>query len=132
MARFVIDPLSTIKSLESGIAISQAHEILAPVLLRSQVLNLLYQRVRSGELDKVAAVSLNTQFAKLKFRYLGDAVLRRRAWSIADTLDMPSTLDAEYIALTQLQADALVTSSKALAERASALVDVRPFEALTE
>lgn len=132
MARFVIDPLSTLKYLETGITISQNHEILAPVLLRSQLLDLLYQRVRTGDLDKAGALSLNAQFAKLKFRYLGDAVMRRRAWSIAESLNMPSTFDAEYIALTQLQADALVASSGALVNSAEPLVDVRPFEALVE
>ena len=130
MTRFVIDPLSALKILEDGTTISPEHEILAPVLLRSQVLDILYDRVRTGELVEEEALSLNARFSKLKFRYLGDAVLRRRAWSIAGSLDMPSTFDAEYIALTQLQADALVASSKTLAKLAKSFVDVQPFYAL--
>jgi predicted nucleic acid-binding protein len=45
----------------------------------------------------------------MKLRLLGDAVLRRRAWEPADRLGWAETYDAEYLALTQLQGDALVT-----------------------
>jgi predicted nucleic acid-binding protein len=45
----------------------------------------------------------------LPMRLLGDAVLRRQAWKVADQLGWASTYEAEYIALTQLQADAFVT-----------------------
>ena len=45
----------------------------------------------------------------MPIRLLGDAVLRRRAWEVADQLGWASTYDAEYVALTQLQADAFVT-----------------------
>jgi hypothetical protein len=54
---------------------------------------------------------------KLPIRLLGDGVLRRRAWEIADQLGWPSTYAAEYFALTQLQADALVTLDEELAHR---------------
>lgn len=39
----------------------------------------------------------------MKIRYLGDAVLHRRAWELAERLGRASTYDTEYIALTQLQ-----------------------------
>jgi hypothetical protein len=44
----------------------------------------------------------------------GDAVLWRQAWEIADQLGWASTLCAEYVALTQLQADALITLNDAI------------------
>jgi hypothetical protein len=45
--------------------------------------------------------------AALPLGRLGDAVLRRRAWAVADRLGWASTYNnAEYVALTQLQADA--------------------------
>lgn len=47
-------------------------------------------------------------------RMLGDAVLRRRAWEVADRLGRDSTDDAEYVALTTLQVDALITFDPAL------------------
>ncbi len=45
-------------------------------------------------------------------RLLGDAVLRRRAWTSPGRLGWASTYDAEYVALTQLQADAFSRSPK--------------------
>lgn len=43
---------------------------------------------------------------------------------------MASTADAEFIALTQLQADALVAEDRALADTARRIVTVAPFSAL--
>lgn len=58
----------------------------------------------------------------MKIRYLGDVVLRRRAWDLAEKLGRASTFDAEYIALTPLQADALVTLDTELARLAQGIV----------
>ncbi len=49
---------------------------------------------------------------------------------MADQLGWPDTLDAEYVALTQLQADALITLDGQLAQAARRLVTVAPIEAL--
>ncbi|MBP2452304.1 pyruvate ferredoxin oxidoreductase [Mycolicibacterium lutetiense] len=46
-------------------------------------------------------------------------------------MDWPDTYQAEYIALTQLQADALATADRKLADSASAFVEtVSPAEIL--
>jgi predicted nucleic acid-binding protein len=66
----------------------------------------------------------------MRIRLLGDAVLRRRAWDIADQLGWASTYDAEYVALTQLQADALVTLDSDLARRVDGLVATASIDAL--
>ena len=52
---------------------------------------------------------------RCRIRLLGDGVLRRRAWDLATQLGWASTYNAEYIALTQLQADAFVTLDHDLA-----------------
>lgn len=57
-------------------------------------------------------------------------MLRRRAWEIADALGWPDTYDAEYVALTQLQADAFVTLDAGLAQRVEGVVDVATIDAL--
>lgn len=57
-------------------------------------------------------------------------MLRSVAWDIAEQLDLPSTCDAEYIALTRLQADALVTLDADLSRRAEGIVPVAPIGAL--
>jgi indolepyruvate ferredoxin oxidoreductase alpha subunit len=67
----------------------------------------------------------------MKIRLLGDAVLRRNAWKIAAQMGWKSTFDAEYVALTRLQADALVTMNEELARAVDGLIETAPIEALT-
>jgi predicted nucleic acid-binding protein len=43
-------------------------------------------------------------------------------WDLAEQLGWAETYDAEYVALTQLQADALVTMDTALARRVEGIV----------
>ena len=65
-------------------------------------------------------------------RLLGDRVSRRVAWNVAREQGWETTFEAEYLGLTKLQADALVTVDPALAEKARGLVPMAPVEALTE
>jgi predicted nucleic acid-binding protein len=58
-------------------------------------------------------------------------VLRRRAWEIADRMGWPSTYDAEYIALTLLQADAFITMNIQLAMQVTGLVRVATLDMLS-
>lgn len=66
----------------------------------------------------------------LRIRLLGDRVLQSVAWQVADQFGWSDTLKAEYVALTQLQADALVTLDGQLARAVQNLVRVAPIEAL--
>ena len=132
MTRFVIDAGIALRIVEEAIAPASSHSLLAPTLLRSQVLDMLYGRVRRGELSEEAGLDLNARFGKLKLRYLGDAVLRRRAWALAASSGMASTYPAEYLALTLLQADALITEDSDLVSRATGLVAVKPLSALRQ
>jgi indolepyruvate ferredoxin oxidoreductase alpha subunit len=68
----------------------------------------------------------------MPIRLLGDGVLRRRAWDVANELGWASTYDAEYIALTQLQADAFVTMDAELARSVQGIVRTASIEALFE
>lgn len=70
------------------------------------------------------------RIGQMKIRYLGDAVLRRRAWDLAEKLGWASTYDTEYVALTQLQAGALVTLDTELARLAEGTVQVASIEDL--
>ena len=67
----------------------------------------------------------------LRIRLLGDRVRQNVAWKVADQLGWPDTLDAEYVALTQLQADAFITLNRQLAEAVKDLVIVAPIETLS-
>ncbi len=66
----------------------------------------------------------------LKVRLLGDKVLQRRAWKVAEELGWETTYDAEFVALTQLQADFFVTSDGELARAVSSLVETATIDAL--
>ena len=60
----------------------------------------------------------------------GTASFRTLAWKVADQLGWSDTFDAEYVALTQLQADALITLDRQLADAVKDLVTIAPIEAL--
>lgn len=131
MARYVIGPDVAIALAQDEVVIGRGHQILAPALLRSQLLSLLYQAVRRGEMTKKDAGRRLSYVRGLRIRLLGDRVLQDAAWKIADQLGWPDTLDAEYVALTQLQADAFITLDHRLAQAVKVLVDVAPIEALS-
>ena len=64
-------------------------------------------------------------------RLLGDRVSRRTAWKIAREQGWETTFDAEYLAVTKLQADAFVTIDAGLAARAAHVVPLAPVDALS-
>lgn len=102
--------------------------LLAPTLLRSQVLAHLYAAARQGDLDRAEARAQLDHMRALNIRLLGDRVLQNFAWDMAESLGWDDTLVAEYLALTRLQADALVTLDPAMAKAAAALVSVATYE----
>jgi predicted nucleic acid-binding protein len=130
MTRYVIGPDVAVRLAQDEAVIRREHQIVAPALLRSQLLSLLYQAVHRGEMTKKVADQRLSYVRVLQIRLLGDRVLQATAWKVADRLGWPDTLDAEYIALTQLQADAFITLDPRLAAAAADLVPVAPLEAL--
>ena len=62
-------------------------------------------------------------------RLLGDRVSRRTAWRIAREQDWDTLRDAEYLAVTRLQADALTVDAR-MAALAVSQVPVAPVDAL--
>jgi predicted nucleic acid-binding protein len=122
MTRFVVDCGLVLQLAREDFELPSQHELLAPTLLRSQTLSAMHEAVHRGELSADVALDRLARVNKLPIRLLGDAVLRRVAWKLADELEWAETYDAEYLALTQLQADAFVTLDKELARRAKAVV----------
>jgi predicted nucleic acid-binding protein len=131
VTRFVITPDVAVVLARDQVVISEAHQVLAPTLLRSQLLSLLYQAVLRGEMTSKDADQRLDYVRGLRMRLLGDRVLQSVAWKIADELGWPNTLDAEYVALTQLQADALITLDERLAGAVKGVVTVALVEALS-
>jgi predicted nucleic acid-binding protein len=132
MTRFVVDSTAVIHIAKAHLRIPAKHELLAPTLLRSQTLSALHEAVHRGELAAPEARDLVTRVGPpgLKIRLLGDAVLRRVAWELADQLGWASTYDAEYLALTRLQADAFITLDRGLAKSAEGIVPLASLDAL--
>jgi predicted nucleic acid-binding protein len=128
--KFVLDASAALHVASAEIEVSGKHKLLAPTLLRSQTLSTLHEAVQRGDLTADVAREQLSRIGKLPIRLLGDAVLRRRAWEIADQLGWATTYDAEYVALTQLQADAFVTLDKKLARSVKGIVDTAPIVAL--
>jgi predicted nucleic acid-binding protein len=113
-----------------GIEVPAEHELLAPTLLRSQALSALHEAVHGGQIAPDVALDRLTRIQAIPIRLLGDAVLRRRAWHLAEQLGWAETYDAEYLALTQLQADAFVTLDTELARRVEGVVPTATIQAL--
>jgi len=130
MTRFVVDAGVVLHLVGDGIEVADEHELLAPTLLRSQTLSQLHEAVQRGEIPADAARERLTRIGRMPIRLLGDAVLRRRAWELADRLGWAETYVAEYVALTQLQADAFVTLDETLARSVEGIVRTAPVDAL--
>jgi indolepyruvate ferredoxin oxidoreductase alpha subunit len=130
MTRFVVDVSAALHLASAGREVPGAHKLLAPTLLRSQVLSSLHEAVHRGEMPADVARDRLARVGRMPIRLLGDAVLRRRAWDLADQLGWASTFTAEYLALTQLQADAFVTLDEDLVRSIQGIVATASIEDL--
>jgi predicted nucleic acid-binding protein len=120
--KYVIDAGVALHLAERELTVPPKHELLAPTLIRSQVLSLAHEAGLAREVvQRVRA---------LKLRLLGDAVLQNVAWRFADELGWAETYTAEYLALTKLQADAFVTLDRKLARTAAKVVPVATLDDL--
>jgi predicted nucleic acid-binding protein len=130
VTRFVVDCETLLRIAAGEIEVSREHKLVAPTLVRSQALSALYEAARRGEISPAQGIERVTQMNSLKVRFLGDKVLQRNAWKIADQLGWETTFDAEFVALTQLQADVFVTSDSDLARAVSGVVKTATIDAL--
>jgi predicted nucleic acid-binding protein len=130
VTRFVVDCDTLLRIAAGEIEVAGEHKLVAPTLVRSQALAALYQAARRGEISPGEGIERVTRINSLKVRFLGDKVLQRTAWRVADQLGWETTYEAEFVALTQLQADVFVTSDRDLARAVSGLVETTTVDAL--
>ena len=130
MTRFVVDADTLLRIAAGEIEVASGHQLLAPTLVRSQALSALYEAARRGEVSAADGLERVTRVNSLRVRFLGDKVLQRTAWRIAEQLGWETTFAAEFVALTQLQADVFVTSDRDLARALSGLVETATIDAL--
>jgi predicted nucleic acid-binding protein len=131
MTRYVLDSLAAIELARLGTDVPDEHRLVAPARLRSDTLRLLYRAVRGGDESPEEGRRLLDRITTMRIRLLNDRVSRGTAWRIADRMGWDDTADAEYVAVTQLQADALVTLDPDLAARVGDLVPLAPLDAVT-
>jgi len=130
MARYVIDAPTLLHLVDAGLHVDPGHQLVAPNSIRSEALELLLHDVRAGKRSEAAALKAHERMTEIKLRLLGDRVSRRTAWQFARQHDWDTLRDAEYLALTQLQADALVTVDPRLAATARDAVAVAAIDDL--
>jgi predicted nucleic acid-binding protein len=131
VTRFVIDSGTTLQMAAAETQVPAKHQLYAPTLWRSDTLSALYEAVRAGKLGADAARERRAYVRGLKIRLLGDAVLQRRAWELAEELGLETTYRAEYVALAQLQRCTLVSTDERWLKRVGALVPTATVDALT-
>lgn len=125
MTTYVIDAPAAVRLAESGW--SGGDELLAPTLLRSQTLSLLHGDALSGRRTPAEAIALLDAVDALRVRLLGDRVLRRTAWRVADELGWRQTEAAEFVALTRLHGEALLSGAPQVYTGADHLVRIVPI-----
>jgi predicted nucleic acid-binding protein len=130
VARYVIDAPTLLHLVDAGLRVHPSHQLVAPNSIRSEALELLLGEVRAGRRAETAALEAHERMTGIKMRLLGDRVSRRTAWQVARERDWSTLRDAEYLAVTQLQADALVTVDPSLAAAAREIVAVAAIEDL--
>jgi predicted nucleic acid-binding protein len=130
VARFVIDSGATLQLASASTEIPSERELYAPTLWRSETLSAMYEAVRRSEITTEVARERLAYVNRLEIRLLGDAVLRRRAWEVAEQLDLDTTYKAEYVALAQLQKCTLVSVDASWLERVGDLVPTATLDAL--
>jgi predicted nucleic acid-binding protein len=128
MTRYAIDAQTAVRLVREGIVVPDAHQLVAPNVLRSQALSQVYRATQRGELSEEEARQVLEGITSMRIRLLGDRVSRAVAWRVAKQLGWDDTPDAEYVAVAQLQADAFVTLDPDLARQVDGLVPVMTFE----
>ena len=132
MTRYAIDAHTALRIVREGTKVHPSHQLVAPNLLRSEALAMVYRDVRAGSTAADGQASeLLDGITTMKIRSLGDRVSRATAFRIARELDLPEVGRAEYLSVAKLQADALVAGDPELARLADGVVPLAEFEALS-
>ena len=131
MTRYGIDALTAVRLVREGVVVSDRHKLVAPNLLRSQALSIIYRSVRDGSTTAADARQQLERITTMSIRLLGDRVSRGTAFRLATSLDWDDTPNAEYVAVAQLQADALIVGDPEFAATLEGVVPLADFDALT-
>lgn len=132
MTRFGLDAATFVRIARDDRHPAEGHQLVGPGWLRSRALQLLLDEVNAGTLDERAALDLHERLTETTVRLLGDRMSRRTAWQLARQHDWADLADAACLAVTRLQADALLTTDPRLVARADGVVRVADLDELFE
>ncbi len=135
--RLVVDASVAIKVLvgepDSGAAVEayRSHHFLAPELLLAECANILWKKVRRGELsaDEGLVASRLLQAMNIDLYPMRSLVVETARWT--QVLDHPA-YDCIYLALAASQGCALLTADKKLAEKVRRLAGTPQIMLLSE
>ncbi|SEB34932.1 hypothetical protein SAMN04489806_3060 [Paramicrobacterium humi] len=130
MSRIVIDAPTLFHIVVHQLTPSANHQVVGAQGVRSQALQLLLLALRAGQVDESDVKDMQERITRFTMRLLGDRVSRDVAWDIAAEQSWDSVLDAELVALTRLQADALCTVDDGLRAKVEGLVPLVPLAAI--
>lgn len=130
MARYVIDAPTLLHLVDHGLRLDPGVKLVAPSSIRSEALGLLLRDVNAGRRSETAALDAHRRLTEVKVRLLGDRVSRGTAWRIARDHGWDTLCDAEHLAITRLQADALVSIDPDLVAAADGVVPLAPLSVL--
>jgi hypothetical protein len=122
--RFGIDAMALLNLVENDLFVPPVHQLVAPQRIRSDALQGLLDAVRHGEVDEREAARRRDLLAEVKIRVLGDRMSRRTAWQLAMSHGSMEIPVAEYLAVSRLQADALVALDPHVRALAADIVDL--------
>lgn len=132
MTRYALDAPTLLRLVAEKVPVGPRSQLVAPNLIRSQALALLFAAVRDGRMTEETALAQHERVTEQKMRLLGDRVSRRTAWRIAREQGWATTYEAEYLAVARLQADVFVTVDRAMAAKARDVVPVADLDALLD
>ena len=87
----MIEPRVALHLAQHKMSVPGEHQLVAPTLLGSQLLSMLYRAVQRGEMSKADADRHLDYVRGLRIRLLGDRVLLAVAWKVADQLGWVDT-----------------------------------------
>lgn len=100
------------------------HELIAPPLLRAEVLSSISEIAYRGEIPPDAARDAALRVAAIDVRLDRPDGLDERAWDVARSLGWAKTYDAEYVALALIHEVPLLTLDARLRRGAGHLVSM--------
>jgi hypothetical protein len=130
MTRYALDAASLLRLLDDDRSVADGHSLVAPALVRSDVLAALYADVRAGRRSETDGRARLERLAECRIRLLGDRVSRATAWRIATAAEADDIAVAEYVAVASLQADALVASDPEIRALAGETVTLADYDDL--